>query len=138
MVYSTGWLYEKASDGRTNLERQTEDYRRRIEITKPMTLIGSLSQMFAALTHYVHPTRLQAVSSSIPKVVLLTGDQDNLVQPSNSVRMKNSMPEAEFIQWKETGHGIHLQRLAEFNALIERVVEEGKERASVDQKTKST
>jgi hypothetical protein len=103
-------------------------YLRRFAVTKAPTLIGSLSQMCAALTHHVRPSQLAQISSSIPKVVLLTGDEDCLVAPSNSLKLKQHMPEAELIQWKNTGHGVHWQRRNELHSLIERIVKEGKDK----------
>ena len=91
--------------------------------------MGMFSQMAAGLTHHVSPDRLHPISNTIPKVVIVTGDQDHLVHSSNSVYMKQHMPEAELVQWKDTGHGIHLQRRSQFTALLERVFEEGRERA---------
>lgn len=83
--------------------------------------------MAAALTHHVSPERLRHISRSIPKVLILTGDQDHLVRPSNSVYLKSHMPEAELVEWDHTGHGIHIQRRDRFNALLERVFAEGRQ-----------
>lgn len=91
--------------------------------------MGTLSQMAAALTHNMSPERLSRISKSIPKVLILTGDEDHLVRPSNSVYLKQHMPGAELVQWEHTGHGIHVQWNSRFNALLERVFEEGRERA---------
>ncbi|KAI0080593.1 alpha/beta-hydrolase [Panus rudis PR-1116 ss-1] len=137
MVFPQKWLNSKAEDdpeGRTNRELMTIDYRRRMEITRPQTFFGTISQMIAGMTHHVSPARLNSISKSIPKVVIITGDEDHLVSPKNSFYLKKHMPEAEFIQWKETGHGIHMQQKKMFNELIERVVREGKER--IEAKTK--
>ena len=100
-----------------------------METTRPQTLMGALSQMAAGLTHNVSPERLRRISKSVPKVMILTGDHDNLVRPSCSVHLKQHMPEAELVQWEHTGHGIHVQWGKRFNALLERVFEEGRERA---------
>jgi len=132
MLYPESWLAEKAADdvaGRTNREIQTKIWLHRFEITKPQTLIGSLSQMCAGLTHHVTPARLYAISSAIPKVMIVTGDSDNLVAPSNSAYIKSCMEEAEYAVFEETGHGIHLQRKKRYNELLERVFSEGRERA---------
>ena len=91
--------------------------------------MGSLSQMAAALTHNVSPARLHTISLSIPKVVIVTGDQDHLVNPRNSLRLKEHMPDAEYILFEATGHAIQAQRKETFNALLERVFQEGRERA---------
>jgi hypothetical protein len=36
------------------------------------------------------------------------------------------MPEAEFVWWEKTGHGISAQWKARFNELLERLFEEGR------------
>jgi len=129
MLYPPVWLAEKDAAGRTNLEVQTEIWLRRAEITRPQTLIGALSQMCAALTHCVSPARLATISSKIPKVTIVTGDSDNLVAPSNSRYMKQHMEEAEYLVFEETGHAINTQGKKRYNALLERVFAEGRERA---------
>lgn len=105
-----------------------QDYRKRIETTKPQSFLGSISQMAAGLTHYVSPARLNTISKSIPKVLIITGDKDHLVDPKNSHHLKKHMPEAELVEWTGTGHAIHLQRKERFNDLLERVFREGREK----------
>ncbi|KAJ7470341.1 alpha/beta-hydrolase [Mycena latifolia] len=132
MVYPLQWLDEPAEDdkeGRSNREIQTEIYRHRITITAPQHLVGALSQMSAGLTHHVTQQRLRAISEVIPKVLILTGDEDNLVAPSNSRYMKNCMPDAELEEWKGTGHALHVQQPKQFNQLLERVFKEGRRKA---------
>ena len=90
--------------------------------------MGTFSQMAAGLTHHVAPARLRRIAQTVPKVLILTGDEDNLVRPSNSVYIKSHMPEAEFIQWEKTGHGIHIQHKDRFNELLERVFAEGRQK----------
>lgn len=85
--------------------------------------------MAAALFHYVSPARLLAIDASVPKIAILTGDDDYLVDPSNSQHLSRSMPNAEFVVWEKTGHAIPGQwpeRLAKF---LEGVFDEGWERA---------
>ena len=81
--------------------------------------------MWAGSTHHVQPSRLAQISKTIPKVVILTGDDDHLVRPTNSAYLKKHMPEAEYIVWKDTGHVVSLQHVERFNALLERVFQEG-------------
>ena len=59
--------------------------------------------MCAGLTHHVIPDRLKTISESIPKVLIITGDQDHLVPPSNSKYLKEHMSRAEFIEWEKAG-----------------------------------
>jgi pimeloyl-ACP methyl ester carboxylesterase len=146
MIFPKAWLDAKSETdpkGRSNAEVQTEvcqtsirscaslimfwkAFIRRIAVTTPQAFMGHISQMAAGLTHHCTPDRLRMISKSIPKVAIVTGDDDHLVRPRNSFRLKAAMPEAELLQWEHTGHSIHVQRVKEFNALIERVCTEAR------------
>ncbi|KAM6489716.1 alpha/beta-hydrolase [Amanita muscaria] len=128
MVYPVKWMKETAKDGRTNFEIEVEEFVYRVSVTRKQQLMGHFSQMAAGLTHCVQPDRLRQISQSIPKVTIVTGDEDNLIRISNSHRLKEAMPEAELVQFEETGHGLHTQRKREFNRLIQRTIREGSER----------
>lgn len=90
--------------------------------------MGSVSQVAAALSHNVEPVRLRTISESIPKVLIVTGDEDVIVDPSNSLYLKEHMPEAEYVLWEGTGHGLMAQWPEKFNQLLERVFKEGRDR----------
>ncbi|TFY60628.1 hypothetical protein EVJ58_g5014 [Rhodofomes roseus] len=131
MLFPRHWLDAKAAEdpeNRTNRELQVIEYRQRFEVTRPQKPVGALSQMAAAMTHNVSPERLHKISESIPKVLIVTGDQDNLVPPSNSHYMKEHMPEAELVQWEGVGHAIQVQCKNRFNALLEQIMKEGRDR----------
>ena len=105
--------------------------------------------MAAALTHNVSPSRLAFISARIPKIIIVTGDEDHLVAPEGSRRLWRGMTSnhhhhqdivvdgkkvgrdltrgnVELVEWEDTGHGIHFQREREFNELIARCVREGR------------
>ena len=89
--------------------------------------------MAAALTHNVSPSRLEFISARIPKIMIVTGDEDHLVSPEGSRRLWQGMTSkggqdlgVELVQLEGTGHGIHFQREREFNELITRCVREGR------------
>ena len=86
--------------------------------------------MAAGLTHRVTEDRLREISKLIPKVVIATGDEDHLVDPERSRFIKANMPEAELVEFPNTGHAMNLQRPREFNELIARAVREGRGRLS--------
>jgi len=130
MLFPREWL-ESPSEGdaaQTNRGEQTRHYLRRLEITRPQTIIGHFSQMIAGLTHYVSPPRLRSISSGIPMVTILTGDSDNLIRPSNSRVLKQHMPEAELRVWEDTGHAMHIQWPKRYCNLLKETFEEGKRR----------
>ncbi|TFK81695.1 alpha/beta-hydrolase [Polyporus arcularius HHB13444] len=132
MLYPKEWLDAKAPsdpEGRTNREIETLAYKKRIEVTRPQTFLGAISQMAAAMTHHVSPDRLRKISSAIPKVIIVTGDTDNLIDPSNSHFLKEHMPEAELVVKTGVAHGLTIQEKQWFNELLERTFKEGRERA---------
>ncbi|KAI0266475.1 alpha/beta-hydrolase [Gloeopeniophorella convolvens] len=131
MCFNESWLSAKAEndpEGRTNREIQIERYTRRAAVTRIQKPLGALSQMWAGLTHNVGPDRLGQISKMIPKVLIVTGDEDHLVRPSCSAHLKKYMPEAEYVVWNGTGHVVSLQHTERFNALVDRVWQEGKAR----------
>ncbi|KAI6129157.1 Alpha/Beta hydrolase protein [Pisolithus thermaeus] len=129
MLFPSEWLAQKAEgdpQGRTNAEVQASIYRSKFGLIRPQPLLGALSQLAAVFTHHVSPDRLRKISASIPKVLILTGDTDVMVDPSESLFLKNNMPEAEYQCWKGSGHAICVQWDKRANALFERVIEEGR------------
>jgi pimeloyl-ACP methyl ester carboxylesterase len=144
MCFNNSWLDATAENdaaGRTNREVQAavsvvmseldhannpfKSYKERMASTRIQKPLGAISQMWAGFTHHVQAERLAQISKTIPKVVILTGDEDHLVRPTNSAYLKKHMPEAEYVVWKDTGHVVNLQHVERFNALLERVFHEG-------------
>lgn len=98
------------------------------------------------MTHRVSPERLRRdIAEKVPKVVILTGDEDNLVRPDNSLRIKAAMGgqqgksgrefqgvvrdgkvDVELVVWEETGHALQMQWAERFNKLMEKCWEEGR------------
>ncbi|KAJ1307475.1 hypothetical protein OPQ81_001574 [Rhizoctonia solani] len=129
MVFPLSWLAEPstANPKVTNREAQTRLYMARILATRPQTLMGTLSQMAAGLSHRVTPERLRQIANHIPNIVLVTGDEDNLVPPERSEWIKQCMgPNTKLEKWEYTGHALQIQRPDRFNALVERVIEESR------------
>jgi pimeloyl-ACP methyl ester carboxylesterase len=97
-------------------------------VTRSQKTLGAISQMWAGFTHHMQPGRLAQISQTIPKVMILSGDQDHLIRPSNSAYLKKYMPEAEYVVWKDTGHVVSNQHVELFNGLLEGVFLEGQAR----------
>jgi pimeloyl-ACP methyl ester carboxylesterase len=54
---------------------------------KPQRFLGHISQIAAALTHHVSPSRLAFISARIPKIIIVTENEDYLVAPKESRRL---------------------------------------------------
>lgn len=104
----------------------SQSYLKRVKLTRPQPTSGAISQMLAATTHRVDPSRLHTIATSISKILIITGDDDHLVAPANSDHLARCMPEAEYVVWDGTGHAINAQWYRRFNEILERVFEEGR------------
>ncbi|KAF8431824.1 Alpha/Beta hydrolase protein [Boletus edulis BED1] len=132
MMLPNEWLDSLAEDdpeGRTNREVERERFRRRVQLTKPQTLMGALGQMAAGITHSMSPERLAKVSASVPKVLILSAAEDIVIPAAEGANLKRHMPEAEFQCWEKTGHAMCAQHRKRCNQLLENVFEQGKEAA---------
>ncbi|KAF9443632.1 alpha/beta-hydrolase [Macrolepiota fuliginosa MF-IS2] len=127
MLFPREWLEKPNEDepGKTNRQVQSETFLRRVAITKPQQLMGHVSQMAAGLTHRVSDAQLARISERVPKVTIVTGDEDHLVRPAMSRALKRAMRSAELVEWTGTGHGLHVQHRRAFNLVVERTCVEG-------------
>jgi len=129
MLFPTEWLGEKAEDdpeGRDNRTVERERFYRRVAASRPQPPLGAISQMAAGLSHYVSPDRLRTIASTIPKVIIASGDEDNLVAVGKSAYLHAHLPGSEYVVFPQTGHGLCVQQFKKFNALVERAVQEGR------------
>lgn len=74
-------------------------------------MISSVSDPFSsqALTHRVSPSELKQINEAIPRITIITGDQDNLVNPLNSQHLQEHMLNAELHVVKGGGHAMTIQ-----------------------------
>ena len=75
------------------------------------------------------PDRLAKVSTSVPKVLIISAAEDKLIPYTEGENLKHHMPEAEYQCWEKTGHGVCGQYKKRFNQLLEEVFEQGTEAA---------
>lgn len=73
-------------------------------------------------------------------MMVLTGDDDLLMNPANSDRLvqgltsgdsKKADVNVEFVKWEKTGHGIPSQWPERVNTLLEKVFEEGRAKSTI-------
>jgi len=89
LLYSPIWLDQRAENDHDQTNRQMVLERIRNQPqppSKPGAFVGGLSQLWAGLTHRVTPDQLQYLARVIPKVLIVTGDDDNIVNSKNSLR----------------------------------------------------
>ncbi|EOR00935.1 hypothetical protein E3P92_00369 [Wallemia ichthyophaga] len=130
LVFPIHWLAEiRENDSlkRTNRECERDHMIERAKYSREQDPFGAISQMYAALGHSVSPARMKLIDHNIPKITIVSGDEDYLVDISCSVDLKKHLPSATYTVFENTGHGLIGQRPFRFNKLIEDTVAEGSE-----------
>ena len=60
----------------------------------------------------------------MPKICILTGDTDYLVDPRNSEYLREHLPKAEFHKFQDAGHALGNQIADKVNEILEKVVKD--------------
>ena len=81
----------------------------RFAFTRRQTLAGAFAQLRAVATHRVSSAQLREINEHIPAMAILTGDEDNLVNPANSEFLHKHLPAAEYHVFKAAGHALPMQ-----------------------------
>lgn len=98
-------------------------------LMRPQSLWGELGQTCAALFHSCSPQALSRLRSMLgpAKVMILTGDMDELMSVEKSVELHQDLPGSELVVWSGGGHALCAQMEKDHNLLIERVMREGED-----------
>ncbi|SNX86605.1 related to alpha/beta hydrolase [Melanopsichium pennsylvanicum] len=130
-LFPTPWLTQKSpkDPARTNQQVLFDMFKWRYAFTTRQSLHGAVSQMKAALTHNIPDADLERMDKSVPKICILTGDTDYLVDPRNSDYLKSKLTTAEFHQFDNAGHALGNQISEVVNEILEKVIGEGKKKA---------
>lgn len=120
LLFPPKWLDQTSTrNEKTNRENMQATFAFRFGFTRRQTLFGALSQVRAALTHRVRAAELREIDAAIPQVTIATGDDDNLVNPHNSVHLAKHMQRAKLHQVPDAGHAMTLQLPDAINAILD-------------------
>ncbi|KAJ1597657.1 hypothetical protein NDA14_007591 [Ustilago hordei] len=128
-LFPKSWLAEKSpkdtSPGRTNQEVLYDMFKWRYAFTTRQSLHGAVSQIKAALTHYIPNADLERINRSVAKICILTGDTDYLVDPRNSEYLSIKLTKAEYHKFENAGHALGNQIADKVSEILEKVIAEG-------------
>lgn len=130
-LFPAPWLAQPSAKdpNRTNQEVLYEMFKWRFHFTTRQSLHGAVSQMKAALSHNIPDADLERINTKVPKICILTGDTDYLVDPRNSDYLKQKLTSAEFHKFEVAGHALGSQIADRVNEILEKVIAEGEERS---------
>ncbi|KAL8292345.1 hypothetical protein RQP46_001811 [Phenoliferia psychrophenolica] len=125
---------DPSNGGKPNRVAVEEDFKRRVEVNKLQTTPGKIGQMAAVLGHRVPAAKLKLISESIPKVAIIVGDKDELIDPQRGHELHEMLPGSEFKLVEGGGHALLSQICDEYNSWIEHVVADAKEHVAAEGK----
>ncbi|KAE8211687.1 hypothetical protein CF327_g4586 [Tilletia walkeri] len=114
LLFPDVWLSEKHPEdpkGRTRREVMYDVFVWRFKYSRRAPPSGILSQIAAVTTHRVTNAQLAKINADISAISIVTGDEDHLVNPGNSIHLAKNMPKARLVQMKQSGHALPLQRV---------------------------
>ncbi|KAG0139880.1 hypothetical protein CROQUDRAFT_665908 [Cronartium quercuum f. sp. fusiforme G11] len=103
------------------------------KVMRHQTMSMEVGQTLAALFHSCSTKSLGRMAEMLEpaKVLILTGDADEMMAVEKSVELHRDIPGSELVVWSGGGHALCAQMEKDHNLLIERVMQEG-EKAMVD------
>ncbi|KAM0789938.1 hypothetical protein ACM66B_006778 [Microbotryomycetes sp. NB124-2] len=110
------------SEHRTRRQVHEQDFLRRYKLTRRQTMTGRLGQLGAVFKHHVSQDRLLEIAETIPRIGIITGDQDNLVNPERSRDLHQDLPGSTLKVVKGAGHALPAQIPDEYNEWIKSVL----------------
>ncbi|KAK4048657.1 hypothetical protein OIV83_004627 [Microbotryomycetes sp. JL201] len=107
---------------RTRRQVHEQDFLRRYKLTRRQTMTGRLGQLAAVFKHHVSQDRLLEIAETVPRIGIITGDQDNLVNPERSRDLHKDLPGSTLKVVKGAGHALPAQIPEEYNEWIKSVL----------------
>lgn len=88
---------------------------------------GVVGQLGAALSHSCPRPALARIDQLLQpaKLLVITGNLDQIINPARSIELHHALPSSEYLLIPGAGHAICSQLPDQFNAILERVMDEG-------------
>ncbi|OAV90654.1 hypothetical protein PTTG_06010 [Puccinia triticina 1-1 BBBD Race 1] len=127
MLFPAEFLAQPTEGGGTKREEIYESLLQRIRRTRKQPAAGVAGQLSAALSHSCPAASLARIARDLApaKILVLVGDQDQLIEPARSIELHKDLPGSEYLLIPGAGHAICSQLPEQSNAILERVIDEG-------------
>ncbi|KAL9937192.1 hypothetical protein V8E36_003601 [Tilletia maclaganii] len=132
LLFPESWLAEPHPDDpqhRPRRECLREMFIWRFRYSSHAPPIGVLRQISAVFTHGVGTKQLERINQDIPSITIVTGDQDNLVNPANSEHLLKHLNRARMVRLRDSGHALPLQQADVLNVIIAQTADLGIQRS---------
>lgn len=125
------WLATKGPDGLTNRERVYKVMINRVSQQPAPGLAGQMGQIAACLTHNCTAASLAKIGEIIPDILVITGDEDKLIDPKcseeiyNETSLRGQRQSIIKVIYKGKGHALPAEAEVEYHEAFDAIMEAG-------------
>jgi len=105
LQFPEAYLNSTRPDGQLTRDYMFKRLLERSKAAPPVLNTGLYAQLSAINNHHLTDKELQSLKEKKVKILVITGDQDEMILPSHSLKMKEQLG-AELVVFEGVGHGV--------------------------------
>lgn len=127
LLLPDGQFNDSTEEGRIFKSELREKLRSCHHLPREQPALAFGGHFYAAMMHHCSYEQLGNIADDLhpAKILVITGDSDELVLPKRSLELHEHLPGSELIVVKNAGHALPCQITEDFNSIMDRVIEEG-------------
>ncbi|KAA1134751.1 hypothetical protein PGTUg99_000470 [Puccinia graminis f. sp. tritici] len=128
LLFPDGHFELETEEGKRYKSNLREKLRNCHHLPREQPYLAFGGHFYAAMMHHCSYGKLEKIATDLhpAKILVITGDSDELVLPKRSPELHEHLPGSELIVVRNAGHALPYQISDEFNAIMDRVIKEGK------------
>ncbi|KAA1123845.1 hypothetical protein PGTUg99_025721 [Puccinia graminis f. sp. tritici] len=129
LLYPASYLNQSTANGQTRRDDLLKYYQTWFDRPQQLPLSGIFGQFCATAFHHCSDSCLKRIAAELypAKIAVISGNQDELIDPLRSFELRGKLPGSELILFENAGHILNSQAPQQFNLLMERIIAEGNE-----------
>ena len=135
-LFPAAYLNQPTAEGQTQKDDLRKYFQTWHNVPRRQSPAGAFGQICAAFGHHCSNSNLGKISRDLSpaKIAVILGDRDEMIHAVRSLQLQDQLPGSELVVFKDGGHALSCQFCDDFNALMERIIMEGNQAFSNDDK----
>ncbi|PWN38752.1 alpha/beta-hydrolase [Ceraceosorus guamensis] len=124
-LFPKKWLDEMVEHARTHRTRRhviIEAFQLNARNTTKVSIHAAVGRIAATMTHHIPDKDLKMIGERVPYVAIVTGDDDDVIKPCNSVHLAKVMSSAKLTVLKGVGHAAHIQSPSAIDRILKEAI----------------
>jgi len=119
VMFPKAYLSSLAPDGKTQRQRLYELGLARRKDLPPVTPVGFKAQLAAVRAHGLNPEHVKQLNDADFKILIMTGDTDEMVSHQNSIAMSKLLSKSRLVVFPGAGHALLEQFSGDVNKFLQ-------------------